>query len=52
MTASLSLSVPLADHGDIISSLPFVLPVLLIVGGILVLRAIERKRDTSAATDE
>ncbi|MDQ3572683.1 MAG: hypothetical protein M3383_07480 [Actinomycetota bacterium] len=52
MTAALEISLPIADHGDIVSTLPFFLPVLLIVGGLLVMRAIERKRDTSSPIDE
>ena len=39
-----ALFVPVADHGDIVSALPFFLPALLIVAGLLVMRAIERKR--------
>jgi hypothetical protein len=38
---------PLADHGDLVSALPFVVPAFLIVGGILAMRAIERRRDDS-----
>jgi hypothetical protein len=41
------LFLPLADHGDIISTLPFVLPALLIVGGLLVMRGLERRRHDS-----
>ena len=36
----------LADHGDAVSAIPFVLPAFLIVGAIFVMRAIERRRDT------
>ncbi len=42
MTTALFL--PVADHGDIVSALPFFMPALLIVGGLLVVRAIERRR--------
>ena len=45
--AALELSLPVADHGDLLATLPFSLPALLIVGGILALRAVERKRDDS-----
>lgn len=34
--------IPLADHGDIVSALPFVVPMLIIGGGILFLMARER----------
>ena len=43
MTGALTL---VADHGDAVSALPFVLPAFLIVGALLVLRVIERRRDT------
>lgn len=43
MTAALAL--PLADHGDLVATLPFVLPAFLVVGVVLVMRAIERKRE-------
>jgi hypothetical protein len=36
---------PLADHGDIVSTLPFFLPALLIAGGLLAMRAAERRRN-------
>lgn len=39
-----ALFVPIADHGDMVSALPFFLPALLIVGGLLVMRALERRR--------
>jgi hypothetical protein len=35
---------PVADHGDIVSALPFFLPAFLIVGGILAMRLLERRR--------
>ena len=41
---TLALFLPVADHGDIVSAIPFFLPALLIVGGLLVMRAIERRR--------
>lgn len=37
----------LADHGELVSAIPFVMPAFLIVGAIFVMRAIERRRDTS-----
>lgn len=44
---TLALFLPVADHGDLIAALPFFLPAFLIVGGILAMRAIERRRDDS-----
>lgn len=44
---TLGLFLPVADHGDLLAALPFFLPAFLIVGGILALRAIERRRDDS-----
>ncbi len=41
------LFLPVADHGDLVATLPFFLPAFLIVGAILAMRAIERKRDDS-----
>lgn len=38
---------PLADHGDIVSTLPFFLPAILIVGGLLWMRLAERRRHDS-----
>jgi hypothetical protein len=35
----------LADHGELVATLPFVAPAFLIVGALLVMRAIERGRD-------
>ena len=52
MIGALSISLPVADHGDIVSTLPFFMPVVVIIGGLLVMRAIERKRDTPHPTDE
>ena len=43
MTAMLTI---LADHGELISAIPFVLPAFLVVGVLLVMRAAERKRNT------
>jgi hypothetical protein len=43
----LGLFLPVADHGDLAAALPFFLPAFLIVGGILAMRAIERRRDDS-----
>jgi hypothetical protein len=37
----------MADHGELVSAIPFVMPAFLVVGAILVMRAIERRRDTS-----
>jgi len=34
-----------ADHGDAVSAIPFVLPAFLIVGAIFAMRVIERRRD-------
>ncbi len=48
----ISISLPVADHGDIVAALPFFLPVILIIGGILVMRALEQRRDTPESTDE
>ena len=39
------LHLPIADHGDLVTVIPFFLPVLLIVGGIVALRALERRRN-------
>jgi hypothetical protein len=50
MTAALEtigLFLPIADHGDLVAALPFFLPAFLIVGAILAMRAIERRRDDS-----
>jgi hypothetical protein len=38
---------PIAHHA-LVESLPFVLPALLVVGAILGMRAIERRRDHQA----
>jgi len=42
--AGTALSLPAADHGDLITALPFFLPAFLIVGAILAMRAVERRR--------
>jgi hypothetical protein len=44
MSAAPALFLPFADHGDIVAALPFFLPALLIVGGLLVMRTIEHRR--------
>jgi hypothetical protein len=36
----------LADHGELVSALPFVMPALLVVGVLLVMRVVERRRNT------
>lgn len=43
--SGLELHLPVADHGDLVTAVPFFLPVLLIVGGIVVLRVLERRRN-------
>jgi hypothetical protein len=35
-----------ADHGELVSALPFVMPAFLVVGVLLVMRVVERKRNT------
>ncbi len=42
-----ALLLPVADHGDILSTLPFFLPAILIVGGLLAMRLLERRRHDS-----
>lgn len=42
-----ALLLPLADHGDIVSTLPFFAPALLIVVGLLAMRLLERRRHDS-----
>lgn len=44
MSAPLALSLPIAHH-PLVSALPFFAPALVIVGGLLVLRAMERRRE-------
>ena len=36
----------LADHGELVSAIPFVMPAFLVVGGLLVMRVVERRRNT------
>ncbi len=36
----------LADHGELVSALPFVMPAFLVVGGSFVMRVVERRRNT------
>ena len=36
----------LADHGELVSALPFVLPAFLVIGVLLVMRLVERRRNT------
>ena len=36
----------LADHGELVSAIPFVMPAFLIIGALFAMRAIERRRDT------
>jgi hypothetical protein len=36
----------LADHGELVSALPFVMPAFLVVGVLLVMRIVERRRNT------
>ena len=43
MTGALTV---LADHGDAVSTILFVVPAFLIVGVLLAMRFIERRRDT------
>ena len=35
-----------ADHGELVSALPFVVPAFLVVGVLLVMRIVERRRNT------
>jgi hypothetical protein len=35
-----------ADHGELVSALPFVMPAFLVVGVLLVMRVVERRRNT------
>jgi hypothetical protein len=43
----IELTLPVADHGDLVSALPFFAPALLIVGTIFVMRLTERRRNDS-----
>ena len=47
-TVASELFLPIADHGDLVSALPFFLPAFLIVGVILAMRAAERRRHDDA----
>jgi hypothetical protein len=38
----------LADHGELVSALPFVMPAVLVVGVLLVMRIVERRRNTES----
>jgi len=44
MTGDMTL---LADHGELVTAIPFVMPALLLFGALLTVRVIERRRDTS-----
>ena len=39
-----ALVLPLADHGSVVSALPFVAPMLLVVAGLVFLVARDRRR--------
>jgi hypothetical protein len=41
-----SAAILVADHGELVSALPFVMPALLVVGVLLVMRVVERRRNT------
>ena len=41
----MSAAIVMADHGELVSAIPFVLPAFLVVGVLLVMRATERRRD-------
>ena len=43
MTGAITI---LADHGELISALPFVMPAFLVVGVLVVMRIVERRRNT------
>jgi hypothetical protein len=38
----------LADHGELVSAIPFVVPAFLVVGVLLVMKFAERRRNTHA----
>ena len=38
----------LADHGELVSAIPFVMPAFLVVGVLLVMKFAERRRNTHA----
>ena len=35
-----------ADHGELVSAIPFVMPAFLVVGVLLAMRVVERRRNT------
>jgi len=41
-----SAAILVADHGELVSALPFVMPAFLVVGVLLVMRVVERRRNT------
>jgi hypothetical protein len=41
-----SAAILVADHGELVSALPFVMPAILVVGVLLVMRVVERRRNT------
>jgi hypothetical protein len=42
----MSAAILVADHGELVSAIPFVLPAFLVVGVLLVMRVAERRRNT------
>lgn len=40
-------SLLLADHGELITAIPFVMPAVLLVGVLLAIRIVERRRHSS-----
>jgi len=44
-----SVTVLVADHGELVTAIPFVMPAVLIIGAVFAMRAIERRRDTPPA---
>jgi hypothetical protein len=42
----MSAAILVADHGELVSAIPFVLPAFLVVGVLLVMRVTERRRNT------
>ncbi len=47
----IALLVPLAHLGHLIDAVPFMMPCFLLVGGLLVMRAIEGHRDDDGEGD-
>lgn len=43
MSAAVTL---VADHGELVSAIPFVMPAFLVVGVLLAMRVVERRRNT------